>query len=192
MVKKKNLHLQRNKQQIHALTQSEVKSLFSSAVWHQRFFMVCSSGYGTPHEPPQDLSHQSAMREWASSQAVCHSFILALLGMVIGSQSTSNRWIGPQPGWWSGSAVYARVYRFMCGGVRLCVLTLYACCSRRTTAHLFHSISPLSLIWILSSLNHCQCCCAQFPASGLQSRTVFLWTSTLDLAIKLLSRLSET
>lgn len=47
--------------------------------------MVCSSRCGTPHELPQDLSHQSAMREWASPQAVCHSFILALLAMVIGS-----------------------------------------------------------------------------------------------------------
>lgn len=132
-------------------TQSKVKGLLSSAVWHQRFFMICSSRYGMPHEPPQDLSHQSAMRAWASSQAVCHSFILALLGMVIGSQSTSDRWIGPQPGWLSGAAVYACVYSFVCGGVRLCMLTLYACCSRRTTAHLFHSISSLSFeFWVLS------------------------------------------
>lgn len=132
-------------------TQSKVKGLFPSAVPHQRFFMICSSRYGMPHEPPQDLSHQSTMREWASSQAVCHSFILALLGMVIGSQSTSSRWIGPRPGWLSGAAVYARVSSFVCGGVWLCVLTLYACCSLRTTAHLYHSISSLSFeFWVLS------------------------------------------
>lgn len=88
---------------------------------------------------------------YTSSQAVCHSSILALLGMVIGSQSTSNRWIGPRPRWLSGGAVCARVYSFVGGGVWLCVLTLYACCSLRTTAHLFHSISSLSFeFWVLS------------------------------------------
>lgn len=60
--------------------------------------MVVLFHYRMPHVLPQDLSHQSTMREWASSQAVCHSFMLALLGMVIGSQSTSNRWIGRRPG----------------------------------------------------------------------------------------------
>lgn len=111
--------------------------------------MVCSSWYGMPHELPQDLSHQSTMREWASSQAVCHSFILALLGMVIGSQSTSNRWIGRRPGWLSVAAVYARVHSFVCALVRAhpaCMLL-----SSRTTAHLFHSISSVSFeFWILS------------------------------------------
>lgn len=97
-----------------------------------------------------------------------------------------HRWIGPRPRWLSGAAVYARVYSFVCGGAWHCVPTLYACCSLWTTAHLCHSIS--SLIWILSSLNHCQYCCAPSLASWMQRRMVFLWTSILDFAIKLLSR----
>lgn len=68
-----------------------------------------------PHEPLQDFSHQSNTRELASSQAVCHSFIVALLGMVIGSQSTSNRLIGFRPGRSSGPALCARVFSFVRG-----------------------------------------------------------------------------
>lgn len=83
--------------------------------------------------------------ESVSSQAVCHSFILAQLGMVIGSQSTSNRWIGPRLGWLRGAAVGARVYSFVCGGAWPCTLARHArCCCLQTTAHLCHSISSLS------------------------------------------------
>lgn len=85
------------------------------------------------HAPPRDLSHQSTMREWASSQAVCHSFILALLGMVIGSQSTSNRWIGPRPGWLSGAAVYCT-----------CVLTPVCTPLFSEQQHICVTPSPLS------------------------------------------------
>lgn len=129
--------------------------------------------------------------EWLSSQAVCHSFIPALLGMMIGSQSTSNRWIGAQLGWLSGAAVYARVQSVASGGARPCMLTLYARWFLWTTAHLCYSISHL--IGILSFLNHHRCCRARSLPCSLpgcraerrSSRQVFL-----IFAIKLLSQRS--
>lgn len=117
--------------------------------------------------------------ESVSSQAVCHSFILALLGMVIGSQSTSNGWIGPQLVWLRASAVSARVHSFVFGVAWPCTLALFAHHCLHTTERLCHSISPPhpphlhlplsplfpSLIWIWSSLNHRQHCCATVPGS---------------------------
>lgn len=106
--------------------------------------------------------------EWVSSQPVCHSFILALFGMVIGYQSTSNRWIGPQLGWLSGAAVYAHVWWFMAvHAYPMCVLFLW------TAAHLCYSFS--SLIWIFSSLNHHHTAALFLWLHGLQSRIVYLW-----------------
>lgn len=88
--------------------------------------------------------------EWVSSQAVCRSFILALLGMVIGSQSTSNRWIGPRLGWLSGAAVYARVYLCVCWcmAVRASLICMLLSANNSTSV----SLHLLSLIWIWSSL----------------------------------------
>lgn len=119
--------------------------------------------------------------ESVASQACCHSFILALLGMVIGSQSTSNGWIGPQLVWLRAFAGSACARSFVFGGAWLCTLALFARHCLHTTARLCHSIFPLSLslssvtlslslplIWIWSSLNHHQHCCA--TVSGLQAR----------------------
>lgn len=115
--------------------------------------------------------------EWLSSQAVCHSFIPALLGMMIGSQSTSNRWIAAQLGWLSGTAVYARVQSVASGGARPCVLTLYACLFLWTTAHLCYSISHL--IGILSFLNHhrrcrarCRACCLAAEQNSIPANKI--------------------
>lgn len=79
--------------------------------------------------------------ESVSSQAVCHSFILALLGMVIGSQSTSNGWIGPQMVWLRASAVIARVHSFVHGCARSPFLHATVCTQR----HVYVTPSPLSL-----------------------------------------------
>lgn len=162
------------------------KGLFPSALWHQRFFMVCSLRYGMPHEPPQDLSHQSTMREWACSQAVCHSFILALLGMVIGSQSTSIDGLAlDQDDWVARLSMH--VYIALCVLVRgsACLPCMHATLSEQQ--HICVTPSPLSFeFWSL--INHCQYCCAPSLASWMQRRTVFLWTSILDFTIKLLSR----
>lgn len=52
---------------------------------------------------------------------------------------------------WVALLLYARVYSSVCVGAWLCVLTLHACCSLRTTAHLWHSVSSLSFeFWVLS------------------------------------------
>lgn len=159
--------------------------VFLNAVWRHRLYMVCSFRYGMPHEPPPNLSHQSSMREQASSHAVCRSFILALLGMVIGSQSTSNRWIGSRPGWLSGAAVYARVYSCVCVVVRGCACSpsMHAALSLNNSTSV--SLHLLFLIWIFSfffssSLNHRQCCCSSVPGSwaaeqdGIFCEQVFL------------------
>lgn len=117
--------------------------------------------------------------EWLSSQAGCHSFTPALLGMMIGSQSTSKRWIGAQPGWLSGAAVYARVQkRFASGGAHPCVLALYARRFLWTTAHLCYSISLSISLEFPSFLNHHRRCRAELP--GLQSRTAFGQTRVLN------------
>lgn len=126
------------------------KGLFPSALWHQRFFMVCSLRYGMPHEPPQDLSHQSTMREWACSQAVCHSFILALLGMVIGSQSTSIDGLAlDQDDWVARLSMH--VYIALCVLVRgsACLPCMHATLSEQQ--HICVTPSPLSFeFWVLS------------------------------------------
>lgn len=127
---------------------------------------------------------------WAclSSQVVCHSFFLALLGTVIGSHSTSNRWIGPRPGWLSGAAVTTRL--------RLCVWWCMAVRAYPVCTLLFANNSTsvplhvLSLIGILSSPNHCQHHCVLSLAHGLQGLTVFLSINILDFAVKLFLRCS--
>lgn len=140
-----------------------------------------------PHEPPQDLPHQSTMREWASSQAACLSFIVALLGMVIGSPSTSNRWIGPQLGWLSGAAVYAHAYGFVCSGVWLRVLAQRACNSHQNNSTSV-SLHLLSLSLCLSFEFRVLSIIANTAVLCRWLRMVFLWTKFLDLYIKLLSK----
>lgn len=106
--------------------------------------------------------------EWVSSQPVCYSFILALLGMVIGYQSTSNRWIGPQPGWLSGAAVYGHVWWCMAVcAYPMRVLFLW------TAAHLRYAFpfSHLNFQFSQSSPH----CCALSLTQGLQSKIVYLW-----------------
>lgn len=117
----------------------------------------------------------------------CLSFIVALLGMVIGSPSTSNRWIGPQLGWLSGAAVYAHAYGFVCSGVWLRVLTQCACN--------FHQNSSTSVSLHLLSLSLCLSfefrvlsIIASTAVLCLWLRMIFLWTKFLDLNIKLLSK----
>lgn len=93
--------------------------------------------------------------ESVASQAGCHSFILALLGMVIGSQSTSNGWIGPQLVWLRAFAGSACARCFVFGGAWLCTLALFARHCLHTTARLCHSIFPLSLSPLLTSPSPC-------------------------------------
>lgn len=125
--------------------------------------------------------------EWLSAQAACHSFIPALLGMMIGSQSTSNRWIGAQLGWLSGAAVYARVLSVASGVHVRALLTLYARQFLWTTAHLCYSISRL--IGILSFLNHHRRCRARsLPCSlpGCRAERCSSKQVFLIFAVKLL------
>lgn len=63
--------------------------------------------------------------ESVASQTGCHFFILALLGMVIGSQSTSNGWIGSQLVWLRAFAGSVCVHSFVFGGARLCTLASF-------------------------------------------------------------------
>lgn len=139
--------------------------------------------------------------ESVASQAGCHSFILALLGMVIGSQSTSNGWIGSQLVWLRGFAGSACACSFVFGGAWLCTLALFARHCLHTTARLCHAIFPLSLSFLCYPLtlppSHLNLEFSQsspallrycFWLAGPQSGTVFLWTSILDFAVKLLSR----
>lgn len=126
--------------------------------------MVCSSRYGMPHEPPRDLSHQSAMTEWASSLAVC----------ILSFWPCWEWWLDPSQPAIDGLALdqddgvtmlsYAHVYSFVGG----CA----AFAQNNSTSVSLHLLS-LSLILILNSLNHCQYYCALLLG--------FLWRSALGL-----------
>lgn len=119
--------------------------------------------------------------EWLSAQAACHSFIPALLRMMIGSQSTSNRWIGAQPRWLSGAAVYARVLSVASGGARPCVA--HSPCTpvsvNNGTSVLLHLPSHWNSEFPQSS-PALPCFLAAVLAAWLQSRTAFRQTSILD------------
>lgn len=91
--------------------------------------------------------------ESVASQAGCHSFILALLGMVIGSQSTSNGWIGPQLVWWRAFASSACARSFVFGGAWLCTLALFLHATVWTQRHVCVTPSSLSLLPLLPSLS---------------------------------------
>lgn len=119
--------------------------------------------------------------EWLSAQAACHSFIPALLGMMIGSQSTSNRWIGAQLGWLSGAAVYARVLSVASGGARPCAA--HSLCTpvsvNNGTSVLLHLPSHWNSEFPRSS-PALPCSLTAVLAAWLQSRTAFRQTSILD------------
>lgn len=119
--------------------------------------------------------------EWLSAQAACHFFIPALLGMMIGSQSTSNRWIGAQLGWLSGAAVYARVLSVASSGACPCVA--HSLCTPVSVNNSTSVLLHLPSHWnseIPQSSPALPCSLAAVLTAWLQSRTAFQQTSILD------------